>query len=75
MLLHVRKGQEEIEVEIPRGSRVEPVPGGAPVLIIPGPTPVDTSTYVPAAKIYDAAVNEQFGMKLHTRLRSFLARS
>lgn len=64
MLLHIRNGERLYEIDVPDNCRVERSPKGRPVLLIPGPTPTDTATWLPAPLIIDAARSREYGLDL-----------
>ena len=69
MILHLRNGKHVYEVDVPRGSEIRPNAHGLPVLIIPGPSPVDTATWLPAPEILDAARLGLHGLALRPAQR------
>ena len=69
MILHLRHGKNLYEVKVPRGSQVYQNTCGRPVLIVPGPRPQDTASWIGASQIVDAARQGQFGMALRSEHR------
>lgn len=64
MILQVRHGKSIVRVDVPRGCKVQLGSGGIPILIVPGPRPGDTSTWLPAPEIVEAARLGLFGLAI-----------
>ena len=64
MLLRIRHGNRLFEIDVPQGSRLESSHNGRSVLLIPGPSPADTSTWLPAPSILQAACQGRYGLSL-----------
>ncbi|QDV37913.1 hypothetical protein [Tautonia plasticadhaerens] len=69
MILQVRQGETVFEVDVPRGCRVQRGSGGIPILIVPGPRPEDTSTWLPAPEILQAARLGLLGLSVRSEAR------
>jgi hypothetical protein len=66
MILQVRHGKSVVQVDVPRGCKVQLGSGGIPILIVPGPRPEDTSTWLPAPEILEAARLGLFGLSIRS---------
>lgn len=72
MILQIRHGKHLYEVDVPRGSQLQSTSTGRRVLVIPGPRPLDTATWLPAPSIVGAARLGQFGLALRSERRLVL---
>jgi len=71
MTLQLRNGSNFYEIGVPEGSRLEATAAGSSALIIPGPRPGDTWSWLPAPSIVSAARRGHHGLSLLTeRARS-----
>ncbi|MEW4566512.1 hypothetical protein AB1L88_01465 [Tautonia sp. JC769] len=69
MILQLRHGKTLYEVHVPRGSQVQRNAIGLPMLIVPGPRPQDTASWVGAPEIVGAARRGQYGMSFRSERR------
>lgn len=69
MILQLRHGKTLYEVNVPRGSQIHRTAIGLPMLVVPGPRPQDTASWVGAQEIVGAARRGQYGMSFRSEHR------
>lgn len=70
MTLQMRNGAWSYEIGIPDGSRLESTASGSAALLIPGPNPGDTWSWLPAPSILSAARRGELGLRLVSERQS-----